>query len=300
MSALMPDLVLVTGATGNVGRELVPLLSARGVPVRAAVRDPSSAESVLGTAAGLELARLDFGEPATHAAALEGVARVFLVRPPDVADAAPFKSFVRTAKRLGVVQIVVLSVLGAERNPLLPHRRMERLVEREGIALTALRASFFMQNLSTVHRRDITERDEVFVPAGDGRTSFVDVRDIAAVAAVALTEPGHDDKAYDVTGSEALTYADVARELSAALGRDVRYPRPGVRAFARRMRAQGFELPYILTMIGIYTTARLGLAGRVSGDVEQVLGRPPISFGRFARGNAETFSPTGISPDRRH
>jgi nucleoside-diphosphate-sugar epimerase len=140
-----------------------------------------------------------------------------------------------------------------------------------------------MQNLSTTHRADIRECGELLVPAGRGRTSFIDVRDIAEVAAQVLTERGHEQQAYALTGAEALTYAEVARIMAEELGRPIQYHAPGPLAFARHMRRRGYSRRFILVMVAIYSTARLGLAATVTPDTARLLGRQPRSVRAFTR-----------------
>lgn len=198
--------------------------------------------------------------------------------------------FVDAAEEAGTERVVFLSLLGAEKNPVVPHRRIERHLEASGLSYTFLRASFFMQNLTTVHREEIRERREILVPAGRGRTSFVDARDLAAVAARALTEPGHEDRAYPLTGAEALDYFEVAEVLSEVVGRRIVYARPTVPEFWRAARARGLPAGFVAVMVGIYATARLGLAGRVTDDLARVLGRPPTTLRRFAADHREAWT----------
>ena len=277
--------VLVTGATGLVGGEVVRRLAGTGARVVALARRPSGYEPPTGAdgGGGVEVRAFDFNDPATWDA-LRGADRLFLVRPPQISrvkrDLLPA---VDAALEAGVRQVVFLSLLGAEKNRLVPHRAVEDHLRESGAAWTFLRAGFFMQNLVTTHRSDIRDRGEIVVPAGRGRTSFVDARDIAAVAVAALAEPGHSGEAYDLTGPEALTYGEVADVLSDVLGREIRYRRSGLIRFVRHMHAQGHALPFVLVMGGIYTTARLGLAGRVTDTVARLLGRAPVGFRRFAR-----------------
>ncbi|WP_254838241.1 NmrA family NAD(P)-binding protein [Natronomonas marina] len=278
---------LVTAATGTVGRHVVTDLADRGLDVAAGTRDPDRAGDV---AAGATAVAFDFERPETWGAALADVDGLFLARPPGVA-VGDVTAFVDAAARVGVEHVVFLSTLGADRNPLLPHRRIERHVESAGVEYTHLRASFFAQNLHEVHGRDVRERDEIFVPAGSGRTSFVDARDVAAVAALALAEPGHRNAAYDLTGAEALGYDEVAARFSTVLDREITYADPSVPAFVSRMRSRGHPLGYVLLIVGIYTTARLGLAARVTDDVERLLGRPPRDIDEYVRDYADRFGP---------
>lgn len=282
----MTEGLLVTGATGTVGRHVVAALSDRTVAVRTGVRDPSTVSSEV---AGVgEVVPFDFTKPETWGRALADADGVFLVRPPGVSE-ADVTSFVDAAGRVGVGQIAYLSTLGADRNVLIPHHRIEKRILATDVEHTLLRASFFMQNLLEVHRRDIVERDEIFVPAGSGTTSFVDARDLGEAAAVVLTEPGHANRAYDLTGPEALDYGAVAAIFSDVLGRPITYPEPSLLAFATRMRRRGEPLGFVALMCGIYTTARLGLAGRVTDDSRRLLGRRPRRMRAFVEDYAEDF-----------
>lgn len=277
----MSERILVTGATGTVGAEVLGELRRMGAPAVAAVRDPARARHMLGDQ--FDYLPFDFAQPETYDAALQGVGRLFLMRPPAIGDARQLSPLIAAARRAGVAHVVFLSLLGVEQIRVVPHHGIEQDLLASGMDWTFLRASFFMQNLATTHRDDIRDGDVIFVPAGDGRTSFIDARDIGAVGALALTDDRHRNRAYPLTGDTALTYHEVAELLGQALGRPIRYPRPSLLAFALRMRARGLVWPLILVMSGIYTTARLGLAGAVTPDTAQLLGRTPISMARFAQ-----------------
>ncbi|NJN81933.1 MAG: SDR family oxidoreductase [Caldilineaceae bacterium] len=268
--------ILVTGATGNVGGEVAKLLAAAGADVRAGVRQPQK-----WSGSGDPVA-FDFLDAATHRAALDCVDKLFLVRPPALAkpehDIVPF---VDGAVASGVEQIVFLSLLGVENNPFVPHRKIEAHIRLTGVPYTFLRAGFFMQNLNTAQLADICDHDEIFVPAGNGKTSFIDVRDIAAVGVKALTEPGHAYCAYPLTGDEALTYGQVAAQMTEVLGRPIRYPNPSPLAFIQRWRKRDETLSFILVMTALYTVTRLGRAGLVTEDLRRLLGRPAISMRQY-------------------
>ncbi len=273
--------VLVTGASGNVGAPLVEHLVRAGADVLVASRQGTRAP------AGTTAVRFDFEDPGTHAPALAGVEKLFLLRPPAVSDVKRHMlPVVRAAKDAGVRHLVFLSLLGVEKNPVVPHATVERFILEAGVPHTFLRPSFFMQNLSTTHRDDIREHGEIFVPAGQGRTGFIDTRDIAAVGAKVLLEEGHVGRAYDLTGSEALTYAEVAALFTEVLGRPIRYPAPGALRFAARWYRRKEPLAFIAVMTGIYTVCRLGLAGTVTRDTETLLGRAPLSMRQFIQDHA--------------
>lgn len=271
--------ILVTGASGNVGRELVQLLRQQGRRVRATLRPTNGARQA--DDAGVEHVPFDFGDRTTYAEALRNVRRVFLLRPPAVTDIPTYiDPFIAAAKDAGVAQIVFLSLLGAERIPFVPHRKIEASLRASGMTYTFLRPSFFMQNLSTTHRNEI-RRGRIVVPAGLGRTGFIDAKDVAAVAAKALTEPGHENKAYALTGREALDYGQVAALFTEILGRPVAYTHPGLLEFVRWSQARRTEWPYLLVMAAIYTTARLGLAAAITEELEPLIGRPATTMREF-------------------
>lgn len=276
--------VVVTGATGTVGGVVLRHLLEGGHDAVAAVRH----------AAGRRLpddvptVAFDFAAPETHRPALDGASGLFLMRPPALgADAV--NPVVDAAEAAGVRRVALLSVLGAGRNPLLPHRGIERRLEATSLDVALLRAAYFMQNLAEAHAADI-RAGRIDLPAGTGATSMVDARDVGEVAAtwLASAEPGQ--RALDLTGPEAIDLFEAARVLSDVLGRRVDYRRPGAFAFARRRLAAGDDPSFVAVMAGIYTTTRLGLAGRVTDTVARVLGRPPRSFRTFVEDYREAWS----------
>ena len=252
----------------------------QGCQVRAGDLDPQTLRNRFGAA--LEAVPFDFRKPETFAPAFYGVRRMFLMRPPAIADVRRYIfPAIDAARAAGVEQIVFLSIIGVEKNRLVPHFKIEKYLAASGLSYTFLRASFFMQNLSTTHRAEIKERDEIFVPVGKGKTSFIDVRDIAAVAVKTLSETGHENQAYELTGGEALDYFEVARQFSRVLGRGIKYRNPTLFRFIRKARGQGFPLPFVLVMAGLYTSTRFGMAERVTHETQQILGRPPIELTQY-------------------
>ena len=225
--------VLVTGATGNVGREVVRALRARGISVRAADRQPTRCAAIF-EADGVTSVRLDLRDSSTFAAAVEGCSALFLLRPPAISDVkATLNPFVDVARERGVRHVVFLSVAGAGKNTLVPHHAVEVHLAARSDDWTVLRPGFFAQNLGDAYRRDIVEDDRLFVPAGRGRVAFVDVRDVAEVAAAALCDPAsHAAKAYTLTGPAAVSFKDAAAILTEALGRTIRYDRASIASYA--------------------------------------------------------------------
>lgn len=274
--------ILVTGATGNVGRALVQRLARDGAPVRGATRDPGRARRLAPACA--DWTPFDFERPETFDPALRGVGRVFLMaRPGDDEPARTAAPFLEAVLRADVDHVVTLSAMGAERRNDVTLGRLERLVEETGVAWTHLRPNWFMQVFATDPLLSvIRSAGAIQVPAGDAPISWIDARDVAAAAAVTLTAPGHEARAYVLTGAEALDHAAVARALSEASGRPVRYHPLDEEEGRSAVLAAGLGPRRAERLTRFYRLVRAGACAPVSGDVASVLGRPPISLRRFA------------------
>jgi uncharacterized protein YbjT (DUF2867 family) len=279
--------VLVTGASGNVGRPVAELLTVAGVPVRCADRAGSRAPD-----AGTERVPFDFTDPATWAEAFRGIETMFLVRPPALGNVRrDLLPAVAAAREAGVRHVVFLSLQGAERLRVVPHATVEAWLRSSGIDWTFVRPSFFTQNLTTTHAADVREHDRIVVPAGKGRTAFVDTRDVAAVASAVLRDPSaHRGRAYTVTGPEALDYSEVAAILTAVLGRPVTYTDPSVVGYLlHARRVLGMSRGLAVVTAAIYTTARLGLAAGLTGTVRELTGREPTTVAETLRRESAAF-----------
>lgn len=265
-------MILVTGARGNVGGYLCEALKRRNIPFVGGVRSASTVND----------RTLNFLDPATFDEALAGIERVFLVRPPALSKPEQdMRPFLDACRRHHVNQVVFLSLQGAEKNPWTPHAKIEKLIVQIELPYTFLRPSFFMQNLTMQHRDEIRDRHELFVPAGDGRTNFIDARDIAEAAAISLTESGHVGRAYELTGTEAYTYDEVAQFLSKTLARPIHYRRPGLLRYIWRSWRLGQPLGYAVVTAVIYTVARRGKADGYSDELSHLLQRPPQTLPAF-------------------
>jgi len=278
----MPNPILVTGALGNVGAEIVKHLLALGIQVRAADLKVEKIRERFGDV--VDAVPFDFSRPETFASAFEGVEAMFLMRPPQISDVQRYIfPALDAAQMAGVHHVVFLSLIGIEKTKFVPHYKVEQYLRSSRMTWTFLRASFFMQNLNTTHRLEIKERDEIYVPVGFAKTSFLDVRDIGVVGSVVLTQPGHASKAYDLTGPDALDYWQVAGILSDVLGRKITYKNPNLLAFLGNTVRRGMPFAFALVMSGLYTATRFGQADMVTREVEHLTGRKPISFQKYAK-----------------
>lgn len=282
----MTSKILVTGPTGNVGRYVLEELVDSGQCVTAAVYNKEEATNLTRQ---VDWVILDFNDRNTFANAFNGIDRVFLMRPPQITDIKnTIAPAIDKAMELGVKHFVLLSLLGAQNIPFVPHRKIEKHIIKKKASYTFIRPSFFMQNLITTHREEIAKYNELRVPAGNGETSFIDCRDIAYVASIVLKDPElYLNKAYEITGAAALSYYEAANIMSSELGRDIKYTNPSMSEFKKSMLKRGVKKEFITVMQGIYTTARIGLAKKVTTGFKSLTGNDPISFRQFVKDYAD-------------
>jgi uncharacterized protein YbjT (DUF2867 family) len=274
-------MILVTGATGAVGRGVVAALKAAGAPFRIGSRNEVKARTL-----GVPVVEFDWDRPATVAAAFAGAERVFLLAPVSNRLADYGATAAAAAKPAGLRRIVWLSAIGAEaERPLtLPgfHREAERAIERTGIDWTFLRANSFMQNFVNYYGVDPFKNCPVYLPHGQGGASWIDTRDIGEVAARVLTETGYDRKAYTLTGGEAVSTADAIAILGEALGREYQYVDVPDAAANEAMRTHGAPEWLIDALAELNSDIKGGRANGVTPAVRDILGRAPRTFRQYA------------------
>jgi uncharacterized protein YbjT (DUF2867 family) len=261
------DLVLVLGATGKTGRRVADRLAARGVGVRRGSRSGAPP--------------FDWGDPTGWAAALDGVDAVYVSFQPDLAipgTAEVIRAFVDRAVAAGVRRMVLLSGRGEPEA-----QRCEHVVQRSGLATTVVRCSWFAQNFSEDFLAQSVLDGEIVLPARDVPEPFVDVDDIADVVVAALTEEGHDGRLYELTGPRPLTFADVAAELTAATGREIRFRSVTADEFTVALRGQGVPDELIGMLIHLFAEVLDGRNAQVVDGVREALGRPARDFRDYAR-----------------
>jgi len=278
----MAGKILVLGATGTVGTPLVAQLLAAGEAVRAATRHATPV-------AGAEAIRFDLADAATHGPAFEGVDRAFVLLPTGHLDIEGSLGAVIAAAAARRVKVVLMSVFGADADDGIPYRRAELALERSGTPFVILRPNWFADNFHSFWRAGIRQ-GVIAVPAAEGRTSFIDVRDIAASAAAALRSHRFDGRAFNLTGPEALGYADAAAILSAASGRAIRYLPVDDAAFIATLTGAGVPADYAGFLASIFHPVREGWTAAVTGDVETLTGAAPRSLAAYAADNAAQFA----------
>ncbi len=283
-------MILVIGATGKVGRQVVGALKARGAAFRVTSRDPLKAAQTLG--AGTAIVEADYTRPETLKPALAGVNRLFLLCGPNQHKAELEIAMVDAAKAAGVRHIVKLSVYGADERSsatvMRDHRRIERHIEALGLAWTHLRPNLFMQHFLS-HAGAIKAEGVIHAPLERARVSVVDTRDIGAVAAAALTEKGHEGRAYELTGPAAPSYDEIAASFSTQLGRPIRYDNISAEAAHQRMRAAGSAEWHAEVLGEIFAFFRAGEGARISDAIERVTKQRARSMEDFIRDHLAQF-----------
>jgi uncharacterized protein YbjT (DUF2867 family) len=280
-------MILITGASGHVGREVVKQALAVGLKIRATFQSPDVAAQA---PAGLEGVIMDYAKPETIRPALQGVEKIFLVGPPARDLPAMEANFVKEVRAAGRKHIVKLSALGG-RESMFPrgHRDSEENIEASGLPYTFLRPNGFMQNLVNYNAATISSQNAFYGCQGNGAVSVVDIRDIAAVAVIVLAATGHEGKSYALTGGEALTNGQVAEKISQVAGRKITYVDLPPAEFKKAILSAGTPEWSADALLDLQRLYREGKAALVTNDIERLTGREPISFDQFARDYAFAF-----------
>ena len=284
-------MILVSGATGNNGTEILKRLATGDVQVRAMVRNLDHASGI--ALPHVEVVEGDFDRPETLLAALAGVERAFLLTNSSERAQAQQIAFIDAARQSGVAHVVKLSQFDADVNA--PgrfqryHAVVEAALQASGLAYTLLRPNLYMQGLLNF-RSTIATQNAFYAAAGDAKVSVVDVRDIAEVAVAALTQPGHEGKSYELTGPQALTHAEMAEDLSKALRRQVAFVDIPPEAMRDAVLDLGFPEWQADGLVEDYAHYRRGEAAAVTSGVQDAIGKAPRSFEEFARDYAPMFS----------
>jgi uncharacterized protein YbjT (DUF2867 family) len=284
----MKEKILVTGATGVIGKELVKQLLGQGFCVRIAVRSPEKAADI--DTCGCPLVVFDYTKHETFQRAFEGIDGLFLATPimsPKLDEL--IMPAINAAKEMGVSHIVSLGAVGMSQGHDSPMSIAEKCVQGCGLKFTILRPNLLMQNFQTLAGMLIRNTGLIHLPAGDAKISFVDARDIAAAAAQSLLKKEHQNKIYMLTGKEALDHYKIAEILSRVTSKKIVYIPVSHNEAEQELLRVGWDDDAAELMIGLYEIARHGWCEEISADLEMIIGREPIPFEKFAQDYKETW-----------
>ena len=295
------DSILVTGATGTVGSEVVKQLALSSSSIdkkiiRAGVHSLNKVDK-LKQYKLVEIVNMDYYKSETITTALQNIDKLFWLTPLTLNTTQISSNLVKEAQKTDIKHIVKLSVMGADFETATTiarlHRQEEKIIVESGIPYTFLRPVGFMQNFINFFGQTIKNQNAFYLPAGDGKVSFVDVRDIAAVAVKTLVANDNDNqhigKAYVITGDELLTYKQAAEIISKELGKKINYVNISDEDDRKAMNGIGMEDWLIDGMMELYSIIKDGHAAQITNTVEQIVGKKPISFSQFAKEYAEFF-----------
>ena len=285
-------MILVTGATGTVGREVAKALAERAAPVRALIRTPEKATMFDGMP--VEIAHGDLEDGVALAAALAGVSQVFLLTANPANQAELERGVIEAAREAGVEHVVKLSALNASEDSevgfLALHRQAEGFIEESGMDWTHLRPNNFFQNV-LFQAGTIREQGAFYGPFGDAVIASIDVRDVAAVAASVLIEPQNRGAVLELTGPVAIDHDEMGRVVSEATGRDVAYVNVSLEDARASMLGMGMPEHLAGDLTALYGQLAGGSGARVTSTVEEITGRTARSFSEFAHDYAAALSP---------
>jgi uncharacterized protein YbjT (DUF2867 family) len=268
--------ILVVGASGLVGSEIVKLLQKNNHQVRATTSKTPTAS------AGVEQVHLNVVTGEGIKEAFKGVDRAFLLSPPGFADQyQTLAPLIQEAKRQGLRKVVLMTAMGANAVETAPFRRAEIELEQSGLAYNIIRPNWFLQNFNTFWIQGIRKQGKILLPAGTANVSFIDARDIAAVAAELLVNDSFNNRDFDLTGPQAVNHADIARAISGVTGKSIEYKEISPDALKSGLVAAGLPFAYVDFLILIFGFLREGYSARVTDSLKEILGRDPSPLSRY-------------------
>lgn len=277
--------ILITGATGNIGTEVIRSLTTSGTNnhIIAGVRNISKAKQMYPDFKNLDYRDFDFENPLTFDKALHSIDCIFLLRPPHISDVDKyFKPLIQTITDKGIKQIIFLSVQGAEKSKIIPHNKIERLIKDSGLDFIFLRPSYFMQNLTTTLLKDIQLKGQIILPAGKAKFNWIDIKDIGEVTAILIDNFDlHKNKEIELTGLENLDFYTVADIISSGTNKKIEFINVNPLKFYRLKKKDGFNSGLIIVMTLLHFLPRLEKDPRISNVYETLTGHKPTTLKEF-------------------
>lgn len=277
--------ILVTGASGNVGKALVDILSETQHNVIATYHH----KKPINVKDNVEYRYFDITDCSTFEEATRGVNKIFLVRPPQIAKVKKeVLPFLRHIKSIGIAQVVFLSVQGVEDNPIIPHAKIENYLKKLAIPHTSLRPCYFMQNLTTTHLNSIKE-GYLHLPSGEGKTSFIDVQDIAAISAIVLENNEYISKSITITNTTSMSFEDAVQIINKTCNLSITYKHVNLLSFFIRQKKNNLSFIFIIVMYAIYSNVKNNKADIITKEASAILQRELISLEQFSTENCHLF-----------
>lgn len=285
--------ILITGATGNVGLEVIRFLYnyRNTIQIIVGIRNIEEAKIIFKDYPDLEYVVFDFEKKETFEPAFFGVDRVFLLRPPHISDVGKyFDPLFTSMVENKIKDIVFLSVQGAEKSTIIPHNKIERLIVKYGFDYIFLRPGYFMQNLSTTLYQDIKTKREIILPAGKAKFNWIDIANIAEAAALLLDKfSEYKNQAYEITGLENENFAHVTSLINEVVTKPIRYRNVNPLQFYWIKKREGMASGFIIVMIVLHFLPKFQEEPRISSFFEQLTGRKPTDLRTFIERNKKLF-----------
>lgn len=286
--------ILITGATGNIGYEVIRFLCKIETKNRiiAGVRNIDASQKKLNNYPHLDFVRFNFENPDTFHGALKNIDRVFLLRPPQISDVDQyFKPLISKMKDESINQIVFLSVQGAEKSPIIPHSKIEKLIQEYGLNYIFLRPSYFMQNLTTILLSDIQNKRKIILPAGKAKFNWIDVENIGQAAAILLDNfEQYQNQAVEITGYENRNFYQVTHLINQSIEDTIEFDSPNPFRFYSIKKHDGLETGMILVMILLHFLPRFQKEPIISDFYEKLTGKKPTTLKEFIEREKQKFT----------
>lgn len=277
--------ILVTGATGNIGIELIRFLlkSKSDNKIVAGVRNIESARNTFKELNGIDFVNFDFEQAGTFDKALKNIDSIFILRPPHISDIEKyFEPLIQKLKEHHVKELVFLSVQGAEKSKVIPHNKIEKLIRNYGLDYVFLRPSYFMQNLTTTLIEDIKTKRQIVLPAGRAKFNWIDIENIAEVAAMVLISfSKYKNQAIELTGNENIDFYRVVELINKAIPDPLKYKSVNPIEFYKIKKKDGMIKGMIMVMIMLHFLPRFQKEPIISNNYEKITGKKPTELVEF-------------------
>jgi len=277
--------LLITGATGNVGFEVIRFLDQIGSSNRviAGVRNIEKAKIAFKDYPKLEYVPFDFEDFETFDQALSGIDKIFLLRPPHISDIERyFKPLIASIKKNNIKEIVFLSVQGAEKSSIIPHNKIEKLICESGFDYIFLRPSYFMQNLTTTLSKDIKTKREIILPSGKAKFNWIDIENIGEASALLIENfSTYKNQAIEITGLENENFGHVCSLINQAIVSPIRFRNVNPFAFYRIKKREGMQKGMIIVMLLLHFLPRFQKEPEISSFYETLTGKKPTELKTF-------------------